>query len=183
LFSFSSIEHYHTRLKSGGITCVQTVQHYLSAIEKNAHLNCFPEVFAEEALQRASQLDATDQRGKLHGVVIGIKDNICFKGQRAAAASKILEGYISAYSATAVERLVREGAIIIGRLNCDEFGMGSSNENSVYGPVPNPNDISRVAGGSSGGSAAAVKAGLCMAALGSDTGGSVRLPADFCGVV
>lgn len=183
MFSFSSIEHYHTRLKSGGTTCVQTVQHYLSAIEKDKHLNCFPEVFAEEALQRASQLDATDQHGQLHGVVIGIKDNICFKDHRAAAASKILDGFVSPYSATAVERLVREGAIIIGRLNCDEFGMGSSNENSVYGPVPNPNDNLRVAGGSSGGSAAAVKAGLCMAALGSDTGGSVRLPADFCGVV
>ena len=141
------------------------------------------EVFAEHALQRAVQLDEQQVQGKLHGVVIGIKDNICYKGHKASAASKILANFISPYSATAVERLENEGAIIIGRLNCDEFGMGSSNENSAFGAVLNPNDLSRVSGGSSGGSAAAVKAGLCMAALGSDTGGSVRLPADFCGVV
>jgi aspartyl-tRNA(Asn)/glutamyl-tRNA(Gln) amidotransferase subunit A len=183
LFSFSSIEQYHAQLKNGSTTCVQAVQHYLSAIEQNAHLNCFIEVFAEEALQRASELDKQSGNGKLHGVVIGIKDNICYKEHKVSAASKILQDFTSLYSATAVERLLDEGAIIIGRLNCDEFGMGSSNENSVYGPVLNPNDGSRVAGGSSGGSAAAVKAGLCMAALGSDTGGSVRLPADFCGVV
>jgi aspartyl-tRNA(Asn)/glutamyl-tRNA(Gln) amidotransferase subunit A len=183
LFSFLSIEHYHAHLQKGNITCVQAVQHYLAAIEQNRHLNCYLEVFAEEALQRASELDAQGIKGKLHGVVIAIKDNICYKGHKASASSKILQNYISLYSATAVERLVAEGAIIIGRLNCDEFGMGSSNENSAFGPVLNPNDNSRVAGGSSGGSAAAVKAGLCMVALGSDTGGSVRLPADFCGVV
>jgi aspartyl-tRNA(Asn)/glutamyl-tRNA(Gln) amidotransferase subunit A len=183
LFSFSSIEQYHARLKKGDVSCVQAVQHYLTAIEQNKHLNSFLEVFAEEALQRASESDAKAIQGKLHGVVIGIKDNICYKGHKASASSKILQGYTSLYSATAVERLVNEGAIIIGRLNCDEFGMGSSNENSAFGPVLNPNDNGRVAGGSSGGSAAAVKAGLCMVALGSDTGGSVRLPADFCGVV
>ncbi|MBO9681603.1 MAG: Asp-tRNA(Asn)/Glu-tRNA(Gln) amidotransferase subunit GatA [Flavisolibacter sp.] len=183
MFSFSSIEQYHALLRTGNLTCVQAVQHYLSAIEQNKHLNCYLEVFAAEALQRASELDAQEIRGKLHGVVIGIKDNICYKGHKASASSKILQNYTSLYSATAVERLVNEGAIIIGRLNCDEFGMGSSNENSAFGPVLNPNDTSRVAGGSSGGSAAAVKAGLCMVSLGSDTGGSVRLPADFCGVV
>jgi len=159
------------------------VQHYIAAIDQNKHLNCFLEVFAEQALQRAAELDSQPISGMLHGVVIGIKDNICYKGHKASAASKILENFISPYSATAVERLEQEGAIILGRLNCDEFGMGSSNENSAFGPVLNPNDHSRVAGGSSGGSAAAVKSGLCMAALGSDTGGSVRLPADFCGVV
>jgi len=183
LFSFSSIEQYQAQLKEGSAMCVQAVQHYLSAIEQAKHLNCYLEVFAEEALQKASELDKQSGKGKLHGVIIGIKDNICYKNHKASAASKILEGYSSPYSATAVQRLVEEGAIIIGRLNCDEFGMGSSNENSAFGPVLNPNDHSRVAGGSSGGSAAAVKAGLCMAALGSDTGGSVRLPADFCGVV
>ncbi|HWI91827.1 MAG TPA: Asp-tRNA(Asn)/Glu-tRNA(Gln) amidotransferase subunit GatA [Flavisolibacter sp.] len=183
MFSFSSIEQYQALLKKGDLTCVQAVQHYLSAIEQNKHLNCYLEVFSEEALQIASALDGQTNYGKLHGVVIGIKDNICYNGHKASASSKILQGYFSPYSATAVERLVQEGAIIIGRLNCDEFGMGSSNENSAFGPVLNPNDNARVAGGSSGGSAAAVKAGLCMAALGSDTGGSVRLPADFCGVV
>ena len=181
--SFSSIEQYHAQLKNGKITCAQTVQHYLTAVEQNKHLNCYLEVFAEEALLKASELDRQPIYGKLHGVVIGIKDNICFKGHKTSASSKILLNYTSLYSATAVERLINEGAIIIGRLNCDEFGMGSSNENSAFGPVLNPNDHTRVAGGSSGGSAAAVKAGLCMAALGSDTGGSVRLPADFCGVV
>ena len=181
--SFSSIEQYHAQLKNGKITCAQTVQHYLTAVEQNKHLNCYLEVFAEEALLRASELDRQPISGKLYGVVIGIKDNICFKGHKTSASSKILLNYTSLYSATAVERLINEGAIIIGRLNCDEFGMGSSNENSAFGPVLNPNDHTRVAGGSSGGSAAAVKAGLCMAALGSDTGGSVRLPADFCGVV
>jgi aspartyl-tRNA(Asn)/glutamyl-tRNA(Gln) amidotransferase subunit A len=183
LFSFFSIEQFHAQLKEGNTTCLQAVQHYLSIIEASKDLNCFIEVFPEEALQRASELDQQTGKGKLHGVIIGIKDNICYKGHKASAASKILQDYTSLYSATAVERLVNEGAIIIGRLNCDEFGMGSSNENSAFGPVLNPNDRSRVAGGSSGGSAAAVKAGLCMVALGSDTGGSVRLPADFCGVV
>jgi aspartyl-tRNA(Asn)/glutamyl-tRNA(Gln) amidotransferase subunit A len=159
------------------------VQHYLSSIEQNKHLNCFVEIFAKEALQIASELDAQSSYGKLHGVIIGIKDNICYKEHKASASSKILSGFTALYSATAVERLVKEGAVIIGRLNCDEFGMGSSNENSAFGPVLNPNDNTHVAGGSSGGSAAAVKAGLCMVALGSDTGGSVRLPADFCGVI
>lgn len=183
MFAFSSLEEYHKELKKGATSCLQAVQHYLSAINQHQHLNCFIEVFTSEALQRAADLDASPQMGKLHGLVVGIKDNICFQGHRVSAASRILHDFISVYSATAVERLLHEGAIIIGRLNCDEFGMGSTNENSFYGPVLNPNDTSRVAGGSSGGSAAAVRAGLCMAALGSDTGGSVRLPADFCGVV
>lgn len=183
MFLFSSIDQLHAALNEGTTTCVEVVQQYLSSIEKKQQLNAFIEVFSEEALQRASQLDAQSEKGKLHGVVMGIKDNICYKNHKASAASKILQGFTSLYSATAVERLIQEGAIIVGRLNCDEFGMGSSNENSFFGPVLNPNDHTRVAGGSSGGSAAAVKAKLCMAALGSDTGGSVRLPADFCGVV
>jgi aspartyl-tRNA(Asn)/glutamyl-tRNA(Gln) amidotransferase subunit A len=183
LFSFSSFEQYHADLRNGDVSCVQAVQHYLTSIDQNQDLNCFLEVFAEEALQRASELDVMPITGRLHGIVIGIKDNLCYKGHKASASSKILNNFTSLYSATAVNRLVQEGAIIIGRLNCDEFGMGSSNENSAFGPVLNPDDLSRVAGGSSGGSAAAVRAGLCMASLGSDTGGSVRLPADFCGVV
>lgn len=183
MFSFSSIEQYQSQLNSGHTTCEQAVRHFLSCIEESTSLNAFVEVFAEEAVNRAQELDRSPRQGKLHGVVMGIKDNICYKGHKVSAASGILQNFTSLYSATAVERLLEEGAIIIGRQNCDEFGMGSTNENSFYGPTLNPADTSRVPGGSSGGSAAAVKAGLCMAAMGSDTGGSVRLPADFCGIV
>ncbi|MEI6947014.1 Asp-tRNA(Asn)/Glu-tRNA(Gln) amidotransferase subunit GatA [Paraflavisolibacter sp. H34] len=186
MFSFSSIEQYQAQLNEGRLSCVQTVEHYLAAIEGSRHLNAYLEVFGEEALQRAAELDAqhaTGRKGKLHGVVIGIKDLICYKDHKVSASSKILENFTSLFSATAVERLLAEGAIIIGRQNCDEFGMGSTNENSAYGPTLNPVDESVVPGGSSGGSAAAVKAGLCMASLGTDTGGSVRLPSDFCGTV
>ena len=130
MFSFTSIEQYHAQLKGGSITCQQAVQHYLNAIENKRHLNSFLEIFAEEALSRASELDALsfEKWGKLHGVVIGIKDLICYKNHKVSASSKILEGFTSLYSATAVERLIAEGAIIIGRQNCDEFGMGSTNE-------------------------------------------------------
>lgn len=183
MFQFSSIEQYQADLNSGRTTCEQAVRHFLSRIDEYSYLNAFVEVFAEEAIGRAVALDRSDRKGKLHGVVIGIKDNICYKDHKVSAGSGILQSFTSLYSATAVERLLAEGAIIIGRQNCDEFGMGSTNENSFYGPAKNPIDFNRVPGGSSGGSAAAVKAGLCMAALGSDTGGSVRLPADFCGVV
>ncbi|MBB1286717.1 Asp-tRNA(Asn)/Glu-tRNA(Gln) amidotransferase subunit GatA [Flavisolibacter sp. BT320] len=183
MFQFTSIEQYQTDLHSGRTTCEQAVRHFLSRIDEQSSLNAFVEVFAEEALQRARALDRSEKKGKLHGVVIGIKDNICYKDHQISAASGILQNFTSVYSATAVERLLAEGVIIIGRQNCDEFGMGSTNENSFYGPTNNPINTAHVPGGSSGGSAAAVSAGLCMAALGSDTGGSVRLPADFCGIV
>lgn len=183
MFQFTSIEQYQSDIHSGRTTCEQAVRHFLSRINDHSSLNAFVEVFAEEALQRALDLDRSERKGRLHGVVIGIKDNICYKDHRVSAASGILQNFTSIYSATAVERLVAEGAIIIGRQNCDEFGMGSTNENSFYGPTYNPLNTDHVPGGSSGGSAAAVSAGLCMAALGSDTGGSVRLPADFCGIV
>ncbi len=183
MFQFTSIEQYRADLHSGRTTCEQAVRHFLSRIEASLSLNAFIEVFAEEALSRAAALDRSERKGKLHGVVVGIKDNICYKGHQVSAGSGILQNFTSLYSATAVEKLLEEGAIIIGRQNCDEFGMGSTNENSFYGPAKNPVNTDHVPGGSSGGSAAAVKAGLCMAALGSDTGGSVRLPADFCGVV
>ncbi len=185
MFSFTSIEQYNAQLKDDSITCREAVQHYLLTIENNKHLNCFIEVFAEEALNRASSLDLlpASKRGKLHGVIVGIKDLLCYKDHKVSAASKILHNFSSLFSATSVDRLLAEGAIIIGRQNCDEFGMGSTNENSAYGPVVNPVAPDRVPGGSSGGSAAAVKAGLCMASLGTDTGGSVRLPADFCGTI
>lgn len=166
---------------------MDAVQHFLDAIHKNQHLNAFVEVFSEEAMAKAATLDEARKQGKpigkLHGVVVAIKDVICYKDHAVSAASNILKDFISVYSATAVEKLLQEGAIIIGRNNCDEFAMGSSNENSAFGPVKNATDESRVPGGSSGGSAVAVQAGMCMVSLGSDTGGSVRQPADFCGIV
>ncbi|HEY5325664.1 MAG TPA: Asp-tRNA(Asn)/Glu-tRNA(Gln) amidotransferase subunit GatA, partial [Mucilaginibacter sp.] len=121
--------------------------------------------------------------GKLAGMVIAIKDNICYKGHKASASSKILKNFTSVYSSTVVERLIAEDAVIIGRCNCDEFGMGAANENSFFGPVKNHADETRVSGGSSGGAAVAVQAGMCHAALGTDTGGSVRQPASFCGLI
>jgi aspartyl-tRNA(Asn)/glutamyl-tRNA(Gln) amidotransferase subunit A len=148
-------------------------------------LNIFLETFDESALAQASIVDAKREQGAagvLAGAIVSIKDNICYKGHRASASSKMLDGYISPYSATVVERLLAADAVIIGRTNCDEFAMGSSNENSAYGPVGNPMDHSKVPGGSSGGAAASVAAGICHIALGSDTGGSIRQPASFCGV-
>ena len=184
---YKTISEIQSSLTSGDITVKELVLGYLSNIEKNKHLNAFLEVFADEALIRSEELDlkttAKAPKGKLFGLVIGIKDNICYRGHKVSAGSKILEGFESIYSATVVERLLAEDAVIIGRLNCDEFAMGSSNENSAYGPVLNALDNSRVPGGSSGGSAVAVQAGLCHASLGSDTGGSIRQPAAFCGVV
>ncbi|HXH18024.1 MAG TPA: Asp-tRNA(Asn)/Glu-tRNA(Gln) amidotransferase subunit GatA, partial [Chitinophagales bacterium] len=174
------------QLSEGTTTCVRLVQAFLGNIHRLSRLNAFLEVFEQEALERAALVDKKIKEGKagrLRGMVIGLKDNICYKGHRLSAASKILEGFTSLYSATAVERLLAEDAIIIGRLNCDEFGMGSTNENSAFGPVLNALDTTKVSGGSSGGSAVAVQAGLCHAALGSDTGGSVRAPASCCGVV
>ncbi len=187
MFLFNNIDQYQASLLAGEQTCAQAVQHYLDQISKHQDLNAYLEVFAEDALVRAKELDQVSEKkqlvGKLHGVVVGIKDVLCYKDHKVSAASKILENYTAVYSATAIEKLLAEGAIIIGRQNCDEFAMGSSNENSAYGPVKNAMNTSLVPGGSSGGSAVAVQAGLCMVSLGSDTGGSVRQPADFCGVV
>ena len=186
MFDFSSIGNFHIQLKEGSTTCTAAVQYYLGRIHATRHLNAFIEVYEQEALQRASYLDQQWKAGNhlpLHGVVIGIKDVLSFKDHTLTASSRILEGFTAVYSATAIERLLEAGAIIIGRLNCDEFAMGSTNENSVYGKVLNALDETRVPGGSSGGSAVAVQAGLCMVSLGSDTGGSVRQPADFCGIV
>ena len=187
MFEFSSIEQYHAQLQEGNVTCLQAVEHYLQRIHATRHLNAFIEVYENEAIQKAKQLDekrkSGNTSGKLHGVVIGLKDVICYKDHNISASSNILKNFTSLYSATAVERLLAEEAIIIGNLNCDEFAMGSTNENSAYGNVLNPLDETRVPGGSSGGSAVAVQAKLCMISLGSDTGGSVRQPADFCGII
>ena len=187
MFLFKDINQYHKELNSNQTCCTIAVKHYLHLIEENKKLNAFTEVYTEEALQRAIKLDNKRKAGeplkKLHGVIIAIKDVICYKDHTVSAASKILEGFKSLYTATAVQRLLDEDAIIIGTCNCDEFAMGSSNENSVYGNVLNALDHTKVSGGSSGGSAVAVQGGLCMASLGSDTGGSVRQPADFCGII
>lgn len=187
MFRFSTIKDYHTALQNGQTTCVEAVHFYLAAIKEKQQLNAFLEVFEEEAIRKAARLDAKRMAGaslgKLHGVIVGIKDVICYQGHIVSAGSKILENFQSIYNATVVEKLLQEDAIIIGRQNCDEFAMGSSNENSAFGAVRNALDTSLVPGGSSGGSAVSVQAGLTMISLGSDTGGSVRQPADFCGVI
>ena len=183
---YSSLSEIKSGLQSGNITVVELVKNYLNQIELNAHLNAFNEVFADEALARAAELDnhlKQGTAGKLAGMVIAIKDNICYKGHKVSASSKILDNFTSIYSSTIVERLLAEDAIIIGRCNCDEFAMGATNESSYYGPVKNHADNSKVSGGSSGGSAVAVQANMCHAAIGTDTGGSVRQPASFCGLV
>ena len=187
MFHYSDIKAYQLQLKNNETDCVSAVKFYLQNISKQKFLNAFVEVYEAEALNKASQLDEKRKAGgdikKLHGVVIAIKDVICYKDHRVTAASGILKDFISIYNSTAVQLLLDEDAIIIGSCNCDEFGMGSTNENSVYGNVLNAIDHSLVPGGSSGGSAVAVQADMCMVSLGSDTGGSVRQPADFCGIV
>jgi aspartyl-tRNA(Asn)/glutamyl-tRNA(Gln) amidotransferase subunit A len=184
--NYSSYNEIKSGLQSGTITAEGLVKDYLQQINNNVHLNVFNEVFEQDALASAKNVDARISEGtagKLAGMVIAIKDNICYKGHKVSASSRILENFTSIYSSTVVERLLAEDAIIIGRCNCDEFAMGAANENSYYGPVKNYADETRVSGGSSGGSAVAVQAGMCHAAIGTDTGGSVRQPASFCGVV
>ena len=171
-------------LASKTINVEAIVNQYLQNIAIKKHLNAFLEVWNDEAIAAAKNIDkkiANGTAGKLAGMVIGIKDNICYKNHKVSASSKIIENFVSLYSATAVERLLAEDAIIIGRLNCDEFAMGASNENSAFGNVLNDMDNSKVPGGSSGGSAVSVQAQLCHAALGSDTGGSIRQPGAFTG--
>ncbi len=187
MFSFTTINEYHKGLQANNYSCVDAVNFYLSNIDENIHLNAFVEVYKQEALLKAASLDEQRNTGshlkKLHGVVIAIKDIICYKDHTVTAASKILKDFKSLYTATALQYLIQEDAIIIGNCNCDEFAMGSTNENSAYGKVLNSLDNSKVPGGSSGGSAVAVQANMCMLSLGSDTGGSVRQPADFCGII
>lgn len=184
--NYTSLEDIRRDLRDGTVELPSLVRHYLSQIEATSDFGIFLETFEEEALQRAGEIQqklAAGTAGRLAGMVVALKDNICYAGHKVSAASKMLEGFTSLYSATVVERLLAEDAIIIGRVNCDEFAMGGSNENSAFGPVKNPLNTDYVPGGSSGGSAAAVAAGCCLVALGSDTGGSIRQPASFCGVV
>ena len=169
---------------SSGKSVTDILETYLNTIQERASLNAFIEVFETSAREQALQVDEkikAGTAGKLAGMVIGLKDNLCYKNHKVSSSSKILEGFESLYTATSVQRLIDEDAIIIGRLNCDEFAMGSSNETSYYGPVKNPLNEALVPGGSSGGTAAAVAANLCTVALGSDTGGSIRQPASFTG--
>ncbi|MEY4521675.1 MAG: hypothetical protein RIT10_860 [Bacteroidota bacterium] len=169
---------------ASGSSVLEIVESYLTNINQHAHLNAFLEVFEQSAKENALRVDEKIKKGtagRLAGMVIGLKDNLAYKNHKVSAASKILEGFESIYTATAVQRLIDEDAIIIGRLNCDEFAMGSSNENSAFGPVKNHLNTNCVPGGSSGGSAVATGANLCTASLGSDTGGSIRQPASFTG--
>ncbi len=180
---YKSFAEVKTALASGS-SVLEIVESYLTKINQHAHLNAYLEVFEQSAKENALRVDEKIKKGtagRLAGMVIGLKDNLAYKNHKVSAASKILEGFESIYTATAVQRLIDEDAIIIGRLNCDEFAMGSSNENSAFGPVKNHLNTNCVPGGSSGGSAVATGANLCTASLGSDTGGSIRQPASFTG--
>ncbi|MBY0245193.1 MAG: Asp-tRNA(Asn)/Glu-tRNA(Gln) amidotransferase subunit GatA [Sphingobacteriaceae bacterium] len=183
---YNSLIEIQTLLHSKALLLPDLLDYYFAQIEKNKDLNAFNEVFFDSAKTQAKQVQEKINKGiagKLAGLVIGIKDNICYQGHQVSASSKMLENFVSPYSATVVQRLLQEDAIIIGRCNCDEFAMGGSNETSFYGAVKNAANPQRVSGGSSGGSAVAVQADMCLASLGTDTGGSVRQPAAFCGVI
>jgi len=186
LKKYSSLAEIQFLIGQKELGLPELLNYYFKQIEQHQHLNAFNEVFFYSAANQAKLVQEkidNGTAGRLAGMVIGIKDNISYKDHQVSASSKMLEGFISPYSATVTERLIVEDAVIIGRLNCDEFAMGGSNETSYYGAVKNAADHERVAGGSSGGSAVAVQADLCLAALGTDTGGSVRQPAAFCGSI
>lgn len=173
-------------LKSGAVKYRDLVSGYINTIKNNEHLNALLEVYVDEAISEADRIQTKideGSAGKLAGLVLTIKDVYCQNDHVLTAGSKILEGFRSQFNATPIQRMLDEDAIIIGRNNCDEFAMGSSNENSAFGPVKNAANAERVSGGSSGGSAVAVQADMCLASIGSDTGGSVRQPASYCGVI
>ena len=188
----ATIQEVRAAIAGGTATATAVAeQHYARIAAEDGpggkNIHSFLALSKERALEQAAKIDAMAAKGEalpaLAGVPVGIKDVLAMQGSPATAGSKILEGYMPPYDATAVERLEAAGAVLLGKLNCDEFAMGSSNENSAYGPVLNPRALDRVPGGSSGGSAAAVAAGFAVATLGSDTGGSIRQPDAFCGVV
>ncbi|AHJ99333.1 Asp-tRNA(Asn)/Glu-tRNA(Gln) amidotransferase subunit GatA [Hymenobacter swuensis] len=183
---FNSLTEVRHELTAGTTSCRQLVEYYLDNIRRKEHLNAFLEVWPEEAQAQAEAVDAklaAGTAGKLAGMVIGLKDVLAYEGHALQSSSHILDGFKSLFTGTAVQRLLDEDAIVIGRQNCDEFAMGASNETSYFGPARNEIDPDRVPGGSSGGSAVAVQADMCLASIGSDTGGSVRQPAAFCGIV
>lgn len=184
--SFTTVREIRDAVQNGSRSAVSVCEDALARIERlNPLLNAFNTVTAERALSRAAAVDANPERARLPlaGVPVAVKDNLCTKGTLTTASSRMLEDFVPPYDATAVARLEAAGAIVVGKTNCDEFAMGSSNENSAFGPVRNPWRTDRIPGGSSGGSAVAVAAGLSALALGSDTGGSIRQPAALCGVV
>ncbi len=183
---YSALKEIQTLISQKQLTLPDLLAYYFKQIENNEHLNAFNEVFflsAEVQAKAVQQKIENGTAGKLAGMVIGIKDNICYEGHIVTASSKMLDGFVSPYSSTVVQRLLQEDAVIIGRLNCDEFAMGGSNETSYFGPAKNAANPELVPGGSSGGSAVAVQADMCLSALGTDTGGSVRQPAAFCGQI
>jgi aspartyl-tRNA(Asn)/glutamyl-tRNA(Gln) amidotransferase subunit A len=183
-----TIASLRDQIAAGSVKAADLAADYYARIEqRNPHLNVFLSLTKDRALAQAAHIDSLAAKGDplpaLAGIPVGIKDVLVVKGAPSTAGSKILEGYHPPYDATVVSKLEAAGAVLLGKTNCDEFAMGSSNENSAYGPVRNPVDTERVPGGSSGGSAAAVAANMAVATLGSDTGGSIRQPASFCGVV
>lgn len=186
MIPYASLSEIKEAIKKGETSCQKLVELYLKNIENKKHLNAFLEVYTNEAREQAKRVDeriAKGTAGKLAGMVVGLKDVLCHQDHGLQCGSHILDGFISQFNGTAIERLLKEDAIVIGRQNCDEFAMGSSNENSAFGPVLNDANNERVPGGSSGGSAVAVQADMCLVSLGTDTGGSVRQPAAFCGIV
>ena len=168
-------------------TSVELTKAWLGRIsERNGRINAFITVFEEEALKEAVKADEMIARGKiseLTGIPFSVKDAICAKDRRSTGGAKILNNYVPPFDATVIQKIRNQGAVLLGKNNCDAFGHGASNENSMYGPVRNPHDEERVAGGSSGGSAAAVADNMCIFSIAEDTGGSIRQPASFCGVV
>jgi len=184
LLSYKNHFEKISQIKSGNLSLKENVKYFLNQINEKRNLNAFNFVF-DDSIQQAEKIESkikNDSAGKLAGMVIAIKDVLAIKNKPLTCSSNILKNFDAIYTSTAVQKLIDEDAIIIGKTNCDEFAMGSSNENSAFGKVLNPHDNERVPGGSSGGSAVAVAANLCDVSLGTDTGGSIRQPAAFCGI-